>query len=126
MAALVGKRIREIREALGLTQEKLAFEIDMSKGHVSKLERGLQEPGVGTLQRVAERLGVEAWDLLIDPQRTARERLIEASRGASASSVAAATRVLLTAAAAEIETSPTARASRRSRHGLAPRRGGVA
>lgn len=55
----VGQRIRALREAAGLTLEKLAFEAGLDKGHLSRLERGLQSPRLKTLRAIAERLGVD-------------------------------------------------------------------
>jgi transcriptional regulator with XRE-family HTH domain len=80
-AAKVGRRIRQLRQEMGLTMEKLAYESDLgSKGHLSNLERGLALPTVETLRVLAERLGVLPLDLLNVAGRTAREELIELSR----------------------------------------------
>ena len=38
----VGQRIKEAREAKGLTQEDLAAIVDLSPTHVSVIERGLK------------------------------------------------------------------------------------
>ncbi|WP_028561483.1 helix-turn-helix domain-containing protein [Paenibacillus pinihumi] len=37
---LIGKRIRKARENKGLTQEKLAEQLDVSNAYISKIERG--------------------------------------------------------------------------------------
>ena len=81
LALEIGQRVRALREAAGLTLEKLAYESDLrSKGHLSSLERGLVMPTVLTLQRIAERLGVLVADLVIIPGRSDREQLIDVSR----------------------------------------------
>ena len=78
----VGRRIRQLREAAGLTLEKLAFESELgSKGHLSSLERGLVRPTVETLRVLAERLRVLPADLLIFPEAGDRETLIDLTRG---------------------------------------------
>ena len=41
LALAIGQRIRQLREEAGLTQEKLAYEIGMSKGFLSDIEKGL-------------------------------------------------------------------------------------
>ena len=54
-----GGRIRAARLAAGLTQETLA---DRSRTHVSyigQMERGLREPSLRALKRVADALGLE-------------------------------------------------------------------
>lgn len=79
----VGERIRQLREQLGITLEKLAFECGLSKGHLSKLERGLQSPTVETLALIAARLEVAAFDLLVDPGAHRRHRIVDRTRNLS-------------------------------------------
>jgi DNA-binding XRE family transcriptional regulator len=55
-ALAIGQRIKHLREEAGLTMEKLAYEADFSKGHLSNLERGYVMPTVATLQLLADRL----------------------------------------------------------------------
>jgi len=62
----VGERIRARRKALGLTLEKLAFESGLDKGHLSRLERGLQSPRIRTLRAIADRLNAPVSDLVSD------------------------------------------------------------
>ena len=58
------ERLKALREAAGLTQEKLARQADMSTSAVSKLEQGGIDPSWSTVQRLARALGVrvEAFD----------------------------------------------------------------
>jgi transcriptional regulator with XRE-family HTH domain len=79
-ALAIGQRIKLLREEAGLTLEKLAYEADVSKGHLSSLERGLVNPTVATLQAIADRLGVLLADLVSDPSGSDRERIIELTR----------------------------------------------
>ena len=84
----MGRRIRSLREAAGLTIEKLAYESDLgSKGHLSSIERGLVRPTVHTLAVLAERLNVLPLDLLCFPDEDERQSLIEQTRSASPSSI---------------------------------------
>jgi transcriptional regulator with XRE-family HTH domain len=65
--------------------EKLAYESDLgSKGHLSNLERGLALPTVETLRILAERLGVQPFDLLNVGAAGVREELVEISRSLTA------------------------------------------
>jgi transcriptional regulator with XRE-family HTH domain len=81
----VGARVRELRLAAGLTLEKLAYESELgSKGHLSDLENGLLRPTVGTLQKLADHLGLALVDLVTFPERDERQRLIDRTRGLSA------------------------------------------
>jgi transcriptional regulator with XRE-family HTH domain len=60
----LGKHIRSIREAKGITQEKLAYENGLSKGNLSKIEMGLVDPQFTTLLKIAEGLGVDIKELV--------------------------------------------------------------
>lgn len=60
----IGKRIRCLRTAKGLTIEKLAYENDLAKGNLSEIEKGLIDPQLSTLARIAEGLDVTLKDLL--------------------------------------------------------------
>lgn len=62
----VGQRIKETREAKGLTQEDLAAIIDMSPTHISVIERGLKVAKLDTFVAIANALDVSADTLLID------------------------------------------------------------
>ena len=65
--------------------EKLAYESEVgSKGHLSSLEKGLVMPTVETLDKLAARLDVLVVDLVINPEKSERERLIDVSRRLSA------------------------------------------
>ncbi|MBZ0185434.1 MAG: helix-turn-helix domain-containing protein [Candidatus Obscuribacterales bacterium] len=60
----IGKRIRELREARGLSQEQLATEADVDNSHLGKLERGEGNPTLKLIFRVATALNVEVVELL--------------------------------------------------------------
>jgi transcriptional regulator with XRE-family HTH domain len=81
LAAIVGLRIRHLREELGLTMEKLAFESELgSKGHLSNIERGLARPNIQTLKVLADRLGLKLLDLVTFPDEDDRQRLVDCTR----------------------------------------------
>lgn len=54
----LGKRIREERLRLNLTQEKLAESIDVSDSYIGQIERGEKSLTLDTLVRLANRFGV--------------------------------------------------------------------
>ncbi len=58
--------VRRIRKSKGWSQEKLAEMADLDRTYISGIERGLRNPTVEVLQRLAESLGVPAPDLLMD------------------------------------------------------------
>lgn len=65
LVALLGRNVRKHRQALGLSQEQLAFEAGMKRSYVSELERGLRNPTVRALGRLADALSVDPSILII-------------------------------------------------------------
>jgi transcriptional regulator with XRE-family HTH domain len=55
---VVGKNIRRIRAAAGISQEELATRMGVDQGYVSSLEAGKRNPTVVTLWHAAVALGV--------------------------------------------------------------------
>jgi transcriptional regulator with XRE-family HTH domain len=51
--ALVTRNIRRLRVAKGLSQEVLAVDAEIDRTYVSRLERGLENPTVAVLERLA-------------------------------------------------------------------------
>jgi len=45
-----GSVLKACRERVGLTQEELAFKLNMNQSDVSKFENGTKEPTISTLQ----------------------------------------------------------------------------
>ena len=81
LAQAVGARVRALREAAGLTLEKLAWESEVgSKGYLSDIERGLARPTLPTLQRIADHLEVDLLDLVTFPDDSDRQRLVVLTR----------------------------------------------
>ena len=64
----VGERIRRYRESAGLTQLALARAADIGRVTLVRLEKGEQSPRFKTLKAVADALGMEAPDLLVEPE----------------------------------------------------------
>ncbi len=60
---LLGLKIKEVRKQRKVTQEKLAEILNLDVGYISKLEVGRNFPTIGTLERIAEALGVELYEL---------------------------------------------------------------
>jgi transcriptional regulator with XRE-family HTH domain len=62
----LGKRVRELREQRGLSQEQLAERAGLHWTYVSGIERGRRNPGLNTLGALAKALGVTLWEFLRD------------------------------------------------------------
>ena len=54
----VRKNIIKIRKKKGYTQERLAYEAEISKGFLSEIESGKKSPTVKTLGKIADTLEV--------------------------------------------------------------------
>ncbi|OJW82299.1 MAG: hypothetical protein BGO69_17060 [Bacteroidetes bacterium 46-16] len=57
-------RIKELRESKGMSQQELAAKLDYEKSNMSRLESGLINPRIATLQKVAKALDVTLPELL--------------------------------------------------------------
>lgn len=56
---LIGDRIRQAREAIGMTQTALAAKLDLSRVSIVNIERGRQRAPVHVLWQIGEQLGTE-------------------------------------------------------------------
>lgn len=54
----IGQRIRTLREARGMTRDKLQKLSRVSRSHLSCIESGQKTPSLGTLEKIGEALGV--------------------------------------------------------------------
>jgi transcriptional regulator with XRE-family HTH domain len=61
---IVGRNIRRLRKAKGLTQEQLAHEAGMAMRYVAGVERGEENPSLRFLVRIAGVLGATPAELL--------------------------------------------------------------
>ncbi len=53
----LGKKIKQMRNHLGLTQEELADRCELTKGYISQLENNLNSPSIATLTDILSALG---------------------------------------------------------------------
>ena len=68
----IGERVRRYRESAGLTQEALARAAEIGRVTLVRLEKGEQSPRFKTLKAVADALGMDAPDLLVQPEFSPR------------------------------------------------------
>ncbi|GAA3797007.1 helix-turn-helix domain-containing protein [Streptomyces phyllanthi] len=66
----IGRRVRDARLQVGLTQEHLARKTGLTRGSITNIESGAQAPPPYRLARIAAALSVEPADLLpsLEPQ----------------------------------------------------------
>ena len=66
LVAQLGRNVRAIRISLGLSQEELAFRAGMKRTYLSDLERGVRNPTVRAVERLALAMEVAADQLLLN------------------------------------------------------------
>ena len=66
----VGVNVRKFRKAGGLSQEALAFECGLHRTYISGVERGIRNPTVVVLEKIATALEVPSSRLLADVGET--------------------------------------------------------
>lgn len=62
--SVFGKVLRELREGEKLSQEKLAEYCDLDRTYISLLERGLRQPTISTIFKIADALDVSPSELV--------------------------------------------------------------
>lgn len=68
---IVGANVRLTRERHGWSQERLATATGLHRTYISGIERGVRNPTIEILAKLAEALGVEPSDL-VRPARSGR------------------------------------------------------
>jgi transcriptional regulator with XRE-family HTH domain len=53
---LVGVRLRQLRESAGWTQQQLSEAADLDRSYVADIERGVRNPGMTSLVKLADAL----------------------------------------------------------------------
>jgi transcriptional regulator with XRE-family HTH domain len=61
--------LRRLRHAKGLSQEELAFEADVNRSYMSKLEKGASYPGLEIIGKLSAVLEIEPAELLKLPSK---------------------------------------------------------
>ena len=65
----LGLNVRRLREAKGLSQERFGFESGLDRTYVSGIERGVRNPTILVVEKIAKSLGVTASSLLEESRR---------------------------------------------------------
>jgi transcriptional regulator with XRE-family HTH domain len=60
----LSRNVRALRQDIGLSQEALAFEADVDRTYVSQIERGIGNPSLLVLCKLAAVLNVSVPELL--------------------------------------------------------------
>jgi transcriptional regulator with XRE-family HTH domain len=59
----VGKRIREIREKVEMSQKDLAYSSDLDRSYIASVESGQRNISIVNLEKIANSLGVSLSEL---------------------------------------------------------------
>ncbi len=60
----LANNVKKHRKEAGLSQEELAFQCDIDRTYISKVERGVANPSLLILVKIAETLNVRIEDLV--------------------------------------------------------------
>jgi len=63
---IVGRKLREHRLRLGLSQERLAEDLGFHRTYLGSVERGERNLTLASVEQLAARLGIDPLDLLRD------------------------------------------------------------
>jgi transcriptional regulator with XRE-family HTH domain len=72
LAKAFGRVLRAAREKRGLSQEDLALDCEIDRTYVSLLERGLRQPTITVLFKLATALGVRPSVLVTQVERDSK------------------------------------------------------
>ena len=64
-----GRVLRQYRSQKGISQEELAFQADVDRTFISRLERGIRQPTITTLINIGLALGVPAASLVQEAEK---------------------------------------------------------
>lgn len=70
---IIGWNLRYIRSERGLSQERLALEAQIDRSYVGRVERGMENVTVSTLEAMATALNVPVSALFVEPQADAEK-----------------------------------------------------
>jgi transcriptional regulator with XRE-family HTH domain len=67
---VIGDRIRSVRTTRNVTLRRLASDAGVSPALISQVERGITDPSLDTLRRIAQALDIPLFDLFQDPSES--------------------------------------------------------
>jgi transcriptional regulator with XRE-family HTH domain len=69
-----GRRVRELRKRLGMSQEALALTCELDRTYIGGVERGERNISLVNIHRIAAALGVQASTLLSPATRSSSKK----------------------------------------------------
>jgi len=77
LLSAVGARVREIRQARGLSQDKLAYSIPLDRAHIGMIENGKRAATIPTLVKLAVALQCEVGEFFPSAKELAKLSKLE-------------------------------------------------
>jgi len=63
----IGLRLRELRTAKGLSQEKFSFKCDLDRTYIASIERGKRNVSIVNIEKIAKALDMSVLDFFNSP-----------------------------------------------------------
>ncbi|GAB6010644.1 helix-turn-helix domain-containing protein [Viscerimonas tarda] len=60
----IGKRLRELRTAKGLSQEKFSFECELDRTYIASIEQGRRNVSIANIEKIAKACDMSVFDFL--------------------------------------------------------------
>lgn len=77
LAKAFGQVLKQKRETLRLTQEQLAFEVNLHRTYISLLERGLKSPTLDVIFRISTALKISPSELIREVEQLYRSQKLD-------------------------------------------------
>lgn len=58
----IGRRLRELRTAKGLSQEKFSFECELDRTYIASIEQGRRNVSIANIEKIAIALNISVAD----------------------------------------------------------------
>lgn len=70
LRTVLARNLRVLRAEKSMSQEALAFESGINRSYLSDVERSVRNVSLDNISRLAKALGVPAWRLLLDQEKS--------------------------------------------------------
>jgi transcriptional regulator with XRE-family HTH domain len=70
----LGRALRRLRRAAGLSQEQLGLEADVQRNFISLIETGQNQPTITIIFKLSQALGLKASDLVAEAEQEMRAK----------------------------------------------------
>lgn len=71
LAVIFGRRVKDLRKAKGMTQEELGRAAKMDYKHIGAIERGIKTSSFSAIEKLADALDVDYYQLFLPSDRVA-------------------------------------------------------